>query len=193
MSQIPDIQNVNLIVVGRTGHGSSSLCNFLLKKKRFKATLFSFQVTTTMQEESMTYIHNNKEYTINIVDTPGYGLYDYERHFLALQRYIEISVNRNIPCYLVFVHRINGEIGDRDILRRIRNLEFAGSSLILSHVTENMNYNECMEYMRRVRLEEVFYSQYVDSIDSKQWLYQNQHRRRNVDISDMSEKNRRKL
>lgn len=183
------MKQINIICVGHSGHGISALCNLLLKKDRFKSAVSMSQVTTRMDHEKMIYDYNGKQYILNIVDTPGYGMYRDEEHFTTLGNIIDVWNTDNSPVYFIFVQASTSfETARQQRAERMRNLCVGENrSLILSKCHEN---EDCI--MRRLGedLETMFETPHILPMDLDMWHREDIDKRFIQKSHDIAEKNR---
>ncbi|GAG80961.1 unnamed protein product [marine sediment metagenome] len=182
------VNKINVICVGHSGHGISALCNFLLKDKRFESSNSASQVTNSIDTELMTYKYNDKEYNLNIVDTPGYGMFRDDEHFESLKKFIE-DEEKNI---LVFVLSSNALIESREkYVNRVRNLVDGSHPIVLSKATLEDENTSVIERCGN-QIVDRFNASIIIPMDLIQWV-EDPDKRRNEVLFNQSEENRVKL
>ena len=80
--------DANIICVGQSGNGISTLCNFLLKDEVFSTGYEFSQETTSIDMREMIHSYNGNDYNLNIVDTPVYGITEDNECFKLLKKFV---------------------------------------------------------------------------------------------------------
>ena len=113
----------NVLLVGRTGNGKSSLANVLTNTEKFKESSNNVSETRTIQAEDFILKLNEEEITCNVIDTVGIGdtkLSDKE----VLKKISEVShyLKDNGLCQILFVtngRRTREEIETYNVMKQV--------------------------------------------------------------------------
>lgn len=157
--------------------------------ERFASSNSASQVTNSMDMELMTYKYNDKEYNLNIVDTPGYGMFRDDEHFESLKKFIEEQEEKNI---LLFVLSSNALIESREkYVNRVRNLIGGSYPIVLSKVTLEDENTSVLERCGN-QIVDRFNASIIIPISLVQRM-ENPDKRRNEILFSQAEENRVKL
>lgn len=182
-------QQINVVCVGHSGHGISALCNLLLKKNRFKSTSSASQVTTEIDSEILLYSCDNNRYILNIVDTPGYGMFGEDENYTIQRDIISQWNNENIPTHFVFVLASTSlEIAGTRRADRVKEL-CENRSLVLSKC-----FGKEQQLMRHSEgLSDIYRTDHILPMELNQWNRQSQDPRFLPEPYNIAERNRTKL
>jgi GTP-binding protein EngB required for normal cell division len=179
------IETRNVLLIGRTGNGKSTLANVLTNTEKFKESASCISETREIQTENFVSVVNDEEVVYKVIDTIGIGdtkLSDKE----VLRRISEASyhLKNDGLCQILFV--INGRLTDpeKEAYNIMREVLFGDeitkyTTIVKTNFTNFDDEESCEEETRKIHEEDPTLSEilkrcnriiYVDnpSVDEKQ-------------------------
>ncbi|KAK6460046.1 septin [Scheffersomyces coipomensis] len=195
----------NVMVVGRSGLGKSTLVNTLFSSKLTESSgrrspTEPTEKTTTIDISSHTLIENNVRLNINVIDTPGFGdqinnekcweplvKYIKEQHSQYLRKELTAQRERYITdsrvhCVLYFIAPTGKKLNQLDVLALKKLSEIANVVPVIAK-SDSLTLDERAEFKKILQNEFINYNFNIYPYDSED-LY-DEERQLNEDIKSL--------
>ncbi|KAL4481841.1 hypothetical protein ABPG74_007930 [Tetrahymena malaccensis] len=106
-----------LIVIGQTGAGKSTLCNFLVGKPMFQAKESSESVTQKFQTEKISF----QNFNLEITDTPGFTDPKFQDNWQLLNDITEYIKSQKIDFVIIVINHSLRTSNEEYILKWLQN------------------------------------------------------------------------
>lgn len=195
----------NVMVVGRSGLGKSTLVNTLFSSKLAssngrKLAEEPIEKTTEIKVSSHSLVENNVRLNINVIDTPGFGdqinnekcweplaKYIKEQHSQYLRKELTAQRERHIPdtrvhCILYFLSPCGQKLKQLDVQAMKKLSEIANVVPIIAK-SDSLTIDERTDYKKVLQNEFIKYNFNIYPYDSED-LYEDE-RQLNEDIKSL--------